>query len=66
MIVLTAGQRTMATSRPDLVEGVDFICYEQVPLGPRDLINDGNGRWIDRRTTDGNVLAVDGRNARNG
>jgi len=46
-------------------EGVDFISYEMVPLGPRDLIFSYEPqRWVDRRTTDGEVLAVDGRNAR--
>lgn len=62
MIYLTAGQRTWVVNRPELVEDVDYICYDQVPLGPFDLIY-RDGRWLDRRTTDGNVLATDGRNA---
>lgn len=44
-----------------LTEGVDFICYEQVPLGPLDLVY-RDGRWIDRRTSDGEILAADRRN----
>jgi hypothetical protein len=64
MIVLAAEQGRVAR-RSGFVEGVDFIAYEQVPLGPYDLVYDqGSGRWIDRRTTDGEILAVDGRNAR--
>lgn len=63
MKVLTAGQGRMATV-DGFCEGVDFISYEMVPLGPRDLIfNSATQRWVDRRTTDGEVLAVDGRNA---
>lgn len=62
MLVFSAGQRASLINRPDLVEGRDFICYEQVPTGPGDLINRG-GRWVDRRTTDGEILAADGRNA---
>lgn len=62
MIILAAGQRRMAVeSRPELVEGIDYSWYEQVPMGPRDLIW-RDGRWVDRRTTDGEVLAADGRN----
>lgn len=62
MITLSAGEGRLARER-GLVEGVDFVSYEQVPLGPRDLICVGD-RWVDRRTTDGEVLAADGRNAR--
>jgi hypothetical protein len=60
--VLCAEQGRVAESW-GLISGQDFISYEQVPLGPGDLIWNGD-RWIDRRTTDGEVLAVDGRNAR--
>jgi hypothetical protein len=59
--VLSAGQGYIAElngSRP----GIDFIAYEQVPLGPRDLVCRGD-RWVDRRTADGEILAADGRNA---
>lgn len=61
-IVLTAGQRQWVANKPELIEGVDYICYDQVPLGPYDLVYRA-GRWVDRRTTDGEVLASDGRNA---
>lgn len=62
--ILTAGQGRIAALN-GLREGVDFICYEQVPLGPRDLVYCyERQRWIDRRTTDGNVLAADGFNAK--
>lgn len=60
MMILCAGQGRVAAAR-GLREGIDFIAYEQVPLRPGDLINRG-GRFVDRRTTDGEVLAVDGRN----
>ena len=62
MIVLSKGQGIMAAKR-GFVEGRDFISYDQVPLGRFDLVW-SNERWIDRRTTDGRVLAADGRNAR--
>jgi hypothetical protein len=42
-----------------------FRTYEMVPLGPRDLIFSSElKRWVDRRTTDGEILAVDRRNAK--
>lgn len=48
-------------------EGADFIAYEQVPLGRFDLVFCyERQRWIDRRTSDGEILAVDRRNAREG
>lgn len=61
MLVFCAGQRAELL-KSDLVEGRDFICYEQVPTRPGDIIC-RNGRWVDRRTTDGEILAADGRNA---
>jgi hypothetical protein len=61
MIVLNTSQRIVATAN-GYQESRDFSSYDQVPLGPRDLVWDG-ARWIDRRTTDGNILASDGRNA---
>lgn len=60
--LLSAGQGREAAAR-GLREGIDFIAYEQVPLGPGDLVPCGD-RWVDRRTTDGEVLAADGSNAR--
>lgn len=62
VIVLSAGQGREAALRGD---GTEFVCYEQVPLGRGDLVWRGD-RWVDRRTTDGHVLATDGRNARGG
>lgn len=62
MIVLSAGAGRFARER-GLIEGRDFVSYDQVPLGPGDLIAQGD-RWVDRRTTDGEILATDGRNAR--
>ena len=61
MIVLAAEQGRVAEA-DGFRAGIDFIAYEQAPLGPGDLVYLG-GRWIDRRTTDGEILAVDGRNA---
>jgi hypothetical protein len=65
MLVLCAGQGRIAAAR-GLREGIDFVSYEQVPLGPGDLVYSGSEKrgWIDRRATDGEVLAEDGRNAR--
>lgn len=62
MIVLCAGQGAVAAAR-GLREGIDFTCYEQVPLGPGDLVSRA-GRWVDRRTVDGSMLAADGGNMR--
>lgn len=62
MPILCAEQGRVA-ERNGYRPGIDFIAYEQVPLGRGDLICEG-GRWVDRRTTDGEVLAVDGRNRR--
>lgn len=59
--VLTAGQGYIAELN-GLRPGIDFVAYEQVPLRPGDLVYRG-ARWVDRRTTNGEVLAADGRNA---
>lgn len=61
-LVFCEGQRIWIANKPELIEGIGYVCYEQVPLGRFDLIN-RDGRWVDRRTTDGEILAVDGRNA---
>ena len=58
--VLSQGQGQGATEL-GFREGIDFVAYDQVPLGPGDLIWNGK-RWADRRTIDGEVLATDGRN----
>lgn len=47
-----------------LREGIDFIAYEAVPLDRSDLVLGEGNRWVDRRTTDGELLAADGRNAK--
>lgn len=65
-VVLCAEQGRVAALN-GLIEGADFIAYEQVPLGRFDLVFCyERQRWIDRRTTDGEILAVDRRNAREG
>lgn len=63
MMVLCTGQALIASAL-GLREGIDYVFFEQVPLGVGDLVWDAaRERWSDRRTTDGEILRADGSNA---